>query len=311
MSPATCDALVEAAIPPSPALAVKIPSVAAIVVTYNRLALLQECIAALRAQTRPPDEIIVVNNSATDGTTDWLAEQTDLTVIVQENSGSSGGQFTGIKTAYHNGHDWFWCMDDDTIPYPDALQNLIRVPRFRDETTGFLCSTIVWTDGKIYGNSHQYVNNPADWFQSVLSDHCVATTYGTFVSILVSRRSVATVGLPLRDMFLLGDDIEYTERISGQFRGFYVLDSFAVHKTPTHTRAGEAPVPLNSLKHLYGTRNSVFLTRLNHPSLLRRWLVLAKRALKLGSRWVVGNESSRGLLWFARGLMMVRRVEWP
>ena len=33
-------------------------SVAAVVVTYNRLPLLKECVAALRAQTRRVDEIV-------------------------------------------------------------------------------------------------------------------------------------------------------------------------------------------------------------------------------------------------------------
>ena len=54
-------------------------SIAAIVVTFNRLALLQECVAALRSQTRRPDEIILINNGSTDGTAKWLAEQSDLT----------------------------------------------------------------------------------------------------------------------------------------------------------------------------------------------------------------------------------------
>ena len=83
------------------------PKIAAIVVTFNRLTLLQECIQALRDQTRRPDEIIVVDNSSTDGTREWLNAQLDLTVVRQGNLGSSGGQQTGIKTAYQKGYDWF------------------------------------------------------------------------------------------------------------------------------------------------------------------------------------------------------------
>ena len=95
--------------------------IAAVVVTYNRLALLQECITSLRNQTRKLDEIIVVNNSSTDGSFEWLNLQNDLAVITQENSGSAGGQHTGIKTAYEHGHDWIWCMDDDCIASKNAL----------------------------------------------------------------------------------------------------------------------------------------------------------------------------------------------
>ena len=48
--------------------------IAAVVVTYNRLPLLQECVKKLEAQTAPCD-ILIVNNASTDGTTEWLGEQ--------------------------------------------------------------------------------------------------------------------------------------------------------------------------------------------------------------------------------------------
>ncbi len=48
------------------------PSVAAVVVTYNRKVLLKECLDALLAQTRPLDSIIVVDNASTDGTRVFL-----------------------------------------------------------------------------------------------------------------------------------------------------------------------------------------------------------------------------------------------
>ena len=42
-------------------------AVAAIVVTYNRLEILRQCVEALRAQTTACD-ILVVDNASTDGT---------------------------------------------------------------------------------------------------------------------------------------------------------------------------------------------------------------------------------------------------
>ena len=40
----------------------------AAVVTYNREKLLERCIDHLKKQTRPPDDIVVINNGSTDGT---------------------------------------------------------------------------------------------------------------------------------------------------------------------------------------------------------------------------------------------------
>jgi glycosyltransferase involved in cell wall biosynthesis len=46
------------------------PTISAIVCAYNEAAYLPACLHALLAQTRPPDEIIVVDNASTDGTGD-------------------------------------------------------------------------------------------------------------------------------------------------------------------------------------------------------------------------------------------------
>ncbi len=67
-------------------------SVAAVILTHNRLSLLKRCVAAVRAQTRPLDAIIVVDNASTDGTREWLAQESDLKVITaQANLGGPAG----------------------------------------------------------------------------------------------------------------------------------------------------------------------------------------------------------------------------
>ena len=92
--------------------------VIAVVVTYNRLELLKRNISCLR-RNRPLDTILVVNNGSTDGTAQWLATQSGLHVINQENVGGSGGFYTGIREAFLQEADWIWCMDDDVFPRPD------------------------------------------------------------------------------------------------------------------------------------------------------------------------------------------------
>ena len=43
-----------------------------IVVTYNRLPLLKQCLAALRAQTVQGFTVLLVDNASTDGTADYI-----------------------------------------------------------------------------------------------------------------------------------------------------------------------------------------------------------------------------------------------
>ena len=84
-------------------------SVCALVVTYNRRALLEECLRAIEAQTVRPDELILVDNASTDGTRELLREggyldRPDVTYLrLDENLGSSGGFARGFEAARESG----------------------------------------------------------------------------------------------------------------------------------------------------------------------------------------------------------------
>nr|MDQ5807787.1 glycosyltransferase [Actinomycetota bacterium] len=99
----------------------------AVIVTRDRLALLEQCLEAVRAQARRPDRVLVVDNASSDGTAAWLAEQDDVEVLrLEENVGGAGGFHAGLERAHREGAEWMWLMDDDTIPRPDALEALLR-----------------------------------------------------------------------------------------------------------------------------------------------------------------------------------------
>jgi len=286
---------------------------AAIVVTHNRLFLLKENLAALRAQLRRPDEIIVVNNASTDGTADWLKTQSGLTVVTQENFGSSGGQLAGIRTAYARGHDWFWCMDDDVIPKPDALEQLLACAKASDERTGFLCSVVRWTDGSM--NLMTAPNVFSGSASETLPENLVRVVSASFVSVMFHRRAVAKKGLPLREMFLWFDDAEYTRRIANEFPSYQVLTSEVEHRTKTNYwvdfdhMAGLPPMPLS-----YGVRNFIFLRKREAPTKINGWFRCLKSALKM--QWRVcrqfSGEQRRTLtraVW--RGIFFNPKIEMP
>ena len=79
--------------------------VAAVVVTLNRLPLLQKCIEKLETQTVPCD-ILVVNNASTDGTAAWLSEREAVNSRIHvkntgANLGGAGGFHFGMRWAVH------------------------------------------------------------------------------------------------------------------------------------------------------------------------------------------------------------------
>ena len=206
-------------------------SVAIIVVTYNRLRLLQEEIDALRKQSYTDFQIIVVNNGSTDDTLPWLQQQKDLIVITQENVGGAGGFFTGMKYAAEHDFEYCWIMDDDVICERNALEELVNgfkhIPN-----AGFVCSKVIGGNGcsmnvpilDMREGKHGY----SEWYNESEYD-LLRVKKATFVSVLFPIKIIKEVGLPLREYFIWGDDWEYTQRISSKYISYMSLRSVAVH----------------------------------------------------------------------------------
>ena len=128
--------------------------VTAVLVTYNREQLLQQALDALAAQTRTPNRVIIVDNASTDASgqvADAHAIGADVLHLAR-NVGGAGGFTAGMAHALTTGStDWLWVMDDDTIPEPAALAELLAA---EDRLTAagiradVLSSQAVWTDGR-------------------------------------------------------------------------------------------------------------------------------------------------------------------
>jgi len=237
-----------------------------VVVTYNRLALLKECIAAILSQTTKSDEIIVVNNGSTDDTGEWLTTQ-PVTIITQENKGGSFGFYTGIKQAYQNNADWIWLMDDDTIPDPAALAQLVTVTQNPLQRIGFLSSKAIWTDGTPHLMNVPDIKTFAGGQPFNANDQygLYRVNAASFVSLFLARQAVAETGLPFKEFFIWGDDSEYTQRIVRRnFVGGYIPASVVLHKTPVnHFSNIFLDSPQSIWKYRYGLRNELFMVKLN------------------------------------------------
>src|SRR5688500_20251395 len=91
-------------------------TVCAVVLTFNRKALLVECLDAVLGQSRPPDHVVVVDNASTDGTRELLRENGLLERVewipLERNLGSSGGFHHGVAAARRGSWDWVCVMDE-------------------------------------------------------------------------------------------------------------------------------------------------------------------------------------------------------
>lgn len=95
-----------------------------VMLTYNKLAHTQTCIDSIREYTEPGTyELIVVDNHSTDGTVEWLKQQTDIRSIFNAaNEGFPRGCNQGMEVA---AGDSILLLNNDTIVTANWLSNLV------------------------------------------------------------------------------------------------------------------------------------------------------------------------------------------
>jgi GT2 family glycosyltransferase len=278
------------------------PTTCAIVVTYNRRALLEECLQALRDQTHRPDEVIVVDNASTDGSAAMVRERfPEMTLeALPENLGGAGGFHRGLGLGHAHGHDWLWLMDDDTIPAAGALAALLAGLARAPERPAMLASQVQWTDGTLHPMNypHPRWRSPAA-LMAAATHGLVLIRSNTFVSLLVARETVDAWGLPQAEYFIWDEDTEYTTRALRRAPGYLVPESVVLHKTRTAYTAIED----TSGRFYYHVRNTLLVLRGSGFAPLER-LSFAKDYARSLRRYLARNR------WRPGALRLVGRGLW-
>ena len=217
------------------------PRVIAVTVTFRRPELLPRLLAAVRAQTRPPDRYLLIDNGGEveqpEGTGGWLE-----IVRTGENIGPAGGYSIGFREALERGADRIWVLDDDAIPDPDCLEQLlaaggdIAVPRQRREV------------------------GTQEWLP--------------WVGGLFDATWVAREGTPREDYFIWSEDYEFVLRLRRAGAKLVRLqgEPTITHANPMKHRRGEP----RTWRLYYDTRNSLHYRLRMKPA---SWRTRARSAM--------------------------------
>lgn len=289
--------------------------VAAVVVTYNRLPLLQQCLRALAAQSAHLEAIWVIDNASTDGT-QTAVQAMHLENLVYRNTGKNlggaGGFAYGVKKAAMAGYDALWLMDDDTIPEPEALQNLLECDRKLEGKYGWLSSRALAPDGTDQPMNRQRKTPYTD--VEGYTENQVPAVMASFVSLFLRTDIVKKFGIPIADFFIWSDDWEYTRRISKELPCYVASESRVVHamKNPgTVNIATDVPARWERYRYFY--RNDVVLYRREG---MRGWLWLLAKDLWHTVQVVLDSRGSRcariSIIWkgFAEGVRYRPRISY-
>jgi GT2 family glycosyltransferase len=240
--------------------------VVAVVVTHDRRDLLTQALAAIDAQTRRADAVVVVDNASSDGTPELLHRRFPAVDVLAlpHNTGGAGGFAAGIGRALDLGATALWLMDDDTVPAPGALEALLSTfDRYRP---ALAASRVVWTDGRDHP-----MNTPRSRPSGIPGHTRIRSA--SFVSVLIDAEVVRECGVPIADYFLWNDDFEYTLRLLRGRLGLLSAASEVVHRTA-------APVFDPGARFFYEVRNKV-------------WLFTRSRCLAPGERLLYAGATAR------------------
>lgn len=241
-----------------------------IIVTYNRLHLLRECIAQIENQTIKAQSVIIVDNASTDGTAQYLKEllqsRSHYKVIsCFQNIGGAGGFEKGFEAAVREPVDCVLVLDDDAMIEASYMQKIITARLQHNDYQAF--AGAVETDGRVDTFHRRNIvrpglllkNCPVKLYTDKNTDGYFTCDIASFCGMVLDKELIQKIGMPCREYFIWFDDTEYSLRIS-QFTKFLVVpDARLNHKTKAYV--SKYPHRRYDWREYYGIRNRILCVR--------------------------------------------------
>jgi len=277
-------------------------TVSAVIPHWNRRELLEKLLASMRRQTRPFDEVIVVDNGSTDGSPEMAGNAGARVVRLKTNLGFAAAVNRGVETAKG---DWIAILNNDVTLDPDWLAALLAHAGSASFLTGKILST---RDLKMIDGSFDEISRGACACRcgagkpdSAFWNMPRPIRFAPMTAALFRRRVFQDAG-PLDECFgSYLEDVDFGIRCALLgFTGAYIPQAVAHHiGSATHGAWKSDTVRLIS-------RNQVLLAA-KHFRGLSLWPILAGQLLwgLLALRHVVGFAWLRGKI---SGLQAAREL---
>ncbi|CAN5205808.1 glycosyltransferase family 2 protein [soil metagenome] len=274
-------------------------SVVAVVVTMHRRAQLEQSLAALAAQTRPVDHLIVVDNGPTEPAGD-VVERCGLPstyLLSHRNLGGAGGFALGMLHALAMGAGWVWCADDDGRPADEhVLATLLAVA----ERHRLAQVSPVVADIDRPGTLAFPLRRGLRWRRdrAALGTAELLPGYASlFNGALFRASTLDAIGVPDYRLFSRGDETEVHRRLARSglpfgtaLRTTYIHPYGAEEFKPILGGRLSAQYPDNDTKRYYTYRNRGYL--MAQPGM--RWL-LPLEWLRFGWYFLAHRRDAAGM----------------
>jgi len=122
------------------------PRVIAVVVCHDGRPFLRETFRGLAKQTRPIDDVVVVDTGSTDGSADWARSRLGEDAVLAVRGQFGRAVMSALRDPRTAGMDWLWLLHDDSAPEPDALECLLAEAEHRPSAAILGPKLLSWTN---------------------------------------------------------------------------------------------------------------------------------------------------------------------
>lgn len=243
-------------------------NVLAYITAYEDPEAVKNCIAAILKQTYNIAQILIVDNSSKYKLCfDEEDTSSNIRIIYHhENIGISGGLAIAFEFAIKHGYDFLWTFDQDSIPYSNCLETLLKVyeeqfsnkypvgilaPTSIDIRTNEVIAGAIFVKDHFTGCNHNNYTYECD----------APITSGSLISIATAKKNP----LPRADLFIDGIDMDYGLRLKQSgYHNLIVPQAILEHKfgNPVKVKFLNKDSffqKYSALRHYYICRNHTYL----------------------------------------------------
>lgn len=221
-------------------------SISVVIPCYNQATFLANAIGSLLTQTRPPDEIIVVNDGSTDNTAEVAGRYgPPVKVINQANSGRSVARNVGLSAC--QGDLIAFLDSDDTLPRTSLEQRASLLESHPDWSVIYSDVQFIQPDGqlgKYYSHLMPHLQPSGNVFGAMVRHNLMP------IHAFLFRRTCLQQSGFFDESLHSMEDYDFWLRMAANFN-FYYLDAplayYHIHAEQT-TRLTQKPMQRNDLK---------------------------------------------------------------
>jgi GT2 family glycosyltransferase len=207
---------------------VKTADVSLVICVWNRVHDLRDNLAAIRRQTVPPLEVIVVDNASTDGTAEMVVEEfPDVQLVRMPHSGYGACETFNIGFATARG-GFVGILDDDVVLPENYIERMLEEFAREPSTTAVLSPKVVEPNMPEWYLTSVAVNRP----------RYMSTFRGC--ASMARKHALAEAGYYDERLYIFGNERDLTARLLNLGYRVKMVPSIEVfHKAPFGMRQGK------------------------------------------------------------------------